>query len=97
MRLLIGQTSTIGSTLDVKNDHSRAFRSGICGCQEINECNLVPSVYPSNAVCTNTDGGYKCDCDDGYLGVSTTSGSLACIDKNECDDNNGCCHVPHGI
>ena len=35
---------------------------------DINECEAVPSVCHSDAVCTDSDGSYECTCKEGYSG-----------------------------
>ena len=35
---------------------------------DINECEMT-AVCPENATCTNTPGGYECQCPDGYTHI----------------------------
>lgn len=34
---------------------------------DVNECDH-PDTYPCHGICTNTDGGYRCDCVPGFAG-----------------------------
>ena len=36
-----------------------------CTCKETNECALMPDICGAGQ-CINTDGSYRCDCDNGY-------------------------------
>ena len=48
-------------------------------CQDIDECQLVPS--PCNQTCINSDGSYECSCMNGYR---LDSNGWTCLDINEC-------------
>ncbi|VDO29066.1 unnamed protein product [Onchocerca flexuosa] len=58
-------------------------------CEDIDECaENRHSCDPSNSICTNTDGGYVCECAPGYEGV----GGI-CVDVNECERGIAGCNV----
>ncbi|KAL9952021.1 hypothetical protein ACROYT_G039221 [Oculina patagonica] len=48
-------------------------------CKDINECKK-PKICPRYAICTNTNGSYECNCEEGY---SKKSGE--CKDIDECE------------
>merc|ERR1711931_601468 len=60
---------------------------------DVDECPRDP-CHP-NATCTNTHGGYKCDCNNGFLGDG-----FNCSDVNECPHDpchpNATCTNTHG-
>ena len=33
---------------------------------DVDECSTIPDICGDNSTCTNTDGSYECECDDGY-------------------------------
>lgn len=58
--------------------------------QDINEC-LIFTGLCKNGRCVNTDGGYRCDCAQGF---KADSAGTKCIDIDECVENpcgNGTC------
>ena len=44
------------------------FMSGIFFASDLNECELQENHCDSNARCINTNGSFKCHCNDGYFG-----------------------------
>ena len=48
-------------------------------CVDINECDEGSHNCAENSVCTNTDGGFACECKSGYQGDG-----LSCTDVDEC-------------
>lgn len=54
---------------------------GAAGCADVNECALGTDDCHANATCTNTDGGFTCACNTGYVGDGRT-----CVDYDECGD-----------
>ena len=59
-------------------------------CVDINECDLEIHSCSSFASCANVDGGYECECSDGFYGNGTF-----CLDIDEClidscDENAEC-------
>ena len=51
---------------------------------DINECNLgSDTCHKNTSQCSNNDGGYSCDCNDGYIAG----------DDNTCDDIDECLEV----
>ncbi|VDK54743.1 unnamed protein product, partial [Anisakis simplex] len=58
-------------------------------CEDIDECEENRhSCDPSTSICINTDGGYRCECADGYEGV----GGI-CVDVNECSRGLAGCNI----
>ena len=52
-------------------------------CVNYNECNVMgKSVCPHNSLCIDTEGSYRCGCDDGYVQVAIHSGFI-CADIDE--------------
>ncbi|KAL5655195.1 hypothetical protein ACJX0J_034514, partial [Zea mays] len=47
----------------------------------VNECDH-PDTYPCHGICTNTDGGYKCECVPGFAGNASVP--TGCKDIDEC-------------
>ena len=41
-------------------------------CEDINECEVDNTIDCGYGVCVNIDGGYYCDCDDGFEELVTT-------------------------
>ena len=56
---------------------------------DVNECNTLGCG--AHAHCTNTDGGYTCECDTGYAGDG-----FACTDIDECAAATYPCHQQAG-
>jgi len=61
--------------------------NNITSCIDIDECDVTGNATFDilgkcvfNTVCVNTDGGYDCNCKDGFTGVGTES----CTDNDEC-------------
>lgn len=50
-------------------------------CIDIDEC-LNPHACGSGATCINLEGGYRCDCPEGFAGDARSS--TGCVDFNEC-------------
>ncbi|XP_017467398.1 PREDICTED: fibulin-2 isoform X2 [Rhagoletis zephyria] len=57
-------------------------------CVDIDECAVDVFACDSSQVCSNDNGGYRCDCKLGFNLDTTTN---ACIDINECSINNHNC------
>ena len=55
------------------------------GCENIDECSAQLSLCSSAANCTDTEGSYACQCQDGYLGDGFT-----CDDRDECSEGKTC-------
>lgn len=51
----------------------------VYNCDDINECEADPNPCPQNSLCRDKQGGYECECSDGFKGDS-------CIDIDECRD-----------
>ena len=49
----------------------------VYNCDDINECEADPSPCPRNSLCLDKQGGYECECSDGFKGDE-------CIDIDEC-------------
>lgn len=49
-------------------------------CTDVDECAAGTATCGDHSTCSNTEGAYTCDCDDGY-----ESGLGGCVDVNECD------------
>ncbi|CAB3986665.1 fibrillin-2-like isoform X48, partial [Paramuricea clavata] len=66
---------------DVGREMEEVARQNIdeCASSQNNDCHDV------NGLCVNNDGGYTCQCKQGYTGDGRT-----CNDVNECDDVHGC-------
>ena len=69
------------------------FQDNGNGCEDVNECDSDPCI---NAVCSNYDGGYSCDCYDNYATVASLNTPDECFIQYsyECFDgtNGGCSH-----
>lgn len=50
-------------------------------CVDIDEC-LNPQACGSGASCTNLEGGYRCDCPEGFAGDARSP--TGCVDFDEC-------------
>ena len=46
---------------------------------DINECNLEMDNCDLNADCTNTIGGFSCQCNTGYSGSGVTCSEFECV------------------
>jgi len=55
-------------------------------CKDIDECKGGTAKCHKNAVCNNTDGGFECNCNDGFSGDGSS-----CSDVDECDDGSNDC------
>ena len=51
-------------------------------CRDIDECAAATSPCGRGARCVNTPGGFRCDCETGFI----SDGAGGCVDVNECDD-----------
>ena len=45
-------------------------------CQDKNECNDPSINCPAGSTCTNTDGSFECNCDEGFGTVGVASSPL---------------------
>merc|ERR1712176_736131 len=54
-------------------------------CEEMNECSL--GLHQCDHKCVNTEGGYTCECYEGFAKMGETK----CILSNQCAVNNGGC------
>ncbi|XP_072925174.1 adhesion G protein-coupled receptor E3-like [Hemitrygon akajei] len=70
----------------------------INGCVDDDECSYGESVTEAmcghNTVCYNTEGGFYCNCQEGYMNLQKNSNFTKlenCTDINECDDNPDIC------
>ena len=52
-----------------------------CGSEELNNCN-------ANAVCTDSNGSFTCNCNDGFIG-----NGIDCTDVDECTIDTDNCHT----
>ena len=57
-------------------------------CVDVNECETNKHNCSSDAICTNTDGGFTCACKAGYKG----DGKI-CVDVDECAEGKDNCHT----
>ncbi|XP_055383943.1 fibulin-1 [Condylostylus longicornis] len=89
-------SSHISSLNDGSNIRQKSI-SGTCGfgyiykhnkCIDIDECLTDKNACDTNQICTNENGGYRCDCKIGFKMDSTLN---ACVDINECQINNHNC------
>ena len=48
------------------------FIEQLCLTTDINECDQNMHSCDSNAICTNTNGSFTCNCNDGYTGDGMT-------------------------
>ena len=58
-------------------------------CLDIDECLEESSTCAVNAACQNTDGSYKCFCNEGYFGNGQTC-SIGECDESVCQDDKQC-------
>jgi hypothetical protein len=64
------------------------------GCVDIDECTDGTHNCSSNAVCTNTEGGFTCTCEEGYSGNGTTCEAEESPTSDSNEASEGCnCHV----
>jgi len=74
-----------------KGDGTCACAPGYTGtlgsCTDIDECATTASCG-EHGVCTNTDGGYLCSCQAGYVADATGR----CVNVDECKQMGGPCH-----
>lgn len=53
-------------------DCRAGYRAGADGrCVDVNECRAEESPCPGDSVCTNTNGGFVCSCEDGKVAVGS--------------------------
>ena len=55
---------------------------------DIDECSTGDAACFDNSFCKNTDGSYKCKCNDGFL---LNDDGTACNDVDECTDGTNTC------
>ena len=46
-------------------------------CTDIDKCQMANHACHENAECSNTDGGYECECRDGFTGNGTHCDGMA--------------------
>ena len=56
-------------------------------CEDVNECE--DNNGGCDQICMNLDGGFVCNCEDGY--ILSEKDDKSCIDVNECEVQNGGC------
>lgn len=57
---------------------------------DINEClETRQNLCPVRSQCENTQGSYKCNCDEGFEPIPNRNGDLRCQDIDECTQTNG--------
>ncbi len=56
-------------------------------CVDIDECDEVPDICGDNSICTNLNGSYACECEEGYDSVYGSD----CEDINECEAGSDNC------
>ncbi|KAK6744764.1 hypothetical protein RB195_011467 [Necator americanus] len=57
-------------------------------CEDIDECaENRHNCDPASSVCVNEDGGFRCECSEGYEGTGGV-----CVDVNECERGIAGCH-----
>lgn len=59
---------------------------GLGNCEDIDECGTGADNCDTQASCTNTAGGFDCECNPGWTGDGTT-----CADVDECSDGSDNC------
>ena len=57
-------------------------------CDDIDECETDLHNCSNEQSCLNTDGSFKCECKNGYVGDG-----LTCVDIDECDQGNHSCSI----
>ncbi len=62
-------------------------------CVDLNECHLNTHDCDSGSVCVNTEGGFYCQCSDGFQLDEFESGKR-CLDVNECEVGSYECSLP---
>ena len=58
-----------------------------CICIDPNECTLGTHNCDANAACTNTAGGFNCECNAGYSGDGTSCTEISCNGDCTCIKN----------
>jgi cysteine-rich repeat protein len=68
-------------------------------CTDINECDLNTDNCDDNATCSNTEGAFTCECDEGYSGdgVTCTDDDECDLGTDDCDENATCDNTPGGF
>eukprot|EP00484_Ammonia_sp_Unknown_P005134 CAMPEP_0197075808 /NCGR_PEP_ID=MMETSP1384-20130603/211795_1 /TAXON_ID=29189 /ORGANISM="Ammonia sp." /LENGTH=610 /DNA_ID=CAMNT_0042514657 /DNA_START=150 /DNA_END=1982 /DNA_ORIENTATION=- len=63
---------------------------------DVDECELETHSCDENADCTNTDGSYTCECNDGYGGDGYTCADIdeCALETDACSENAVCTNIP---
>jgi len=77
------KTDTFGRRLGAPG-RLAVYRSSLAPA-DVDECTKQLDNCDENAQCTNTDGGFTCECNAGFSGDGVT-----CTDINECEGGNNC-------
>lgn len=79
--------NTIGSYRCFQGCQPGVNRDDAINC-DINEC-LNETICGNNGVCENTDGSFRCQCDQGY--TNPPGDNTKCVDVNECEMSEALC------
>jgi len=88
---------------DLKKSHSGIndcvagyYREGE-NCVDINECHLSTHDCDSGSYCINSEGGFYCQCLEGFQFNELESGKASCVDIDECEIGKYDCSLPDMI
>jgi hypothetical protein len=63
-------------------------------CVDVDECELGEDDCDGHASCTNTEGSYECECDDGYSGDGQDCEDIDECEDDPCDSHASCDNTP---
>ncbi|CAG5102437.1 Oidioi.mRNA.OKI2018_I69.chr1.g300.t1.cds [Oikopleura dioica] len=82
-------TNSLGQMLDAECVCNSGFEGdGVDSCEDINECDVDPTICGENIACCNLYGDFVCVCPCGYQYVEETQ---SCIDIDECASGSHAC------
>ena len=81
-----GECTATGFTCECQDGYSG---DGVATCSDIDECTDGTAECVANSSCANNDGGYDCNCNEGFK--RPANGNDICKDINECNDGTHNC------